>query len=242
MTRFHKALVQCPFCASDEEVVIWDLIDVGEDPDLRERLLTKGCQVLYCQNCGEESILAEPLTYVDPRRRLVIAWRPELEEVPGAAEGQDAPDAEEALLNLPPGLDLDQLPRIDALVAAADEQGRGPWRLRLVATYNDLLEAIHCFDAGLDDRVLEVVKLALRTRYADEENIRFEAMHFLALGEGVLLFQVLEAEQGWHSLEIHAELYDNAYDMLVDRLPAESQWQRIDEAFALRFIEAMGAA
>ncbi|MDI9468782.1 MAG: CpXC domain-containing protein [Bacillota bacterium] len=238
MTRFHKETVTCPFCASDEEVVIWDVMDVSEDPDLKERLLTKRCQVLECQNCGEESILARPLVYLDPAAGLLLAWRPELAEFEATEPDTPFDGRPESLLNLPAGLDAALLPQLDSLAEMSCEARH--WRLRLLASYNDLLEKIHAFGAGLDDRILEIVKLALATRYADEEDLFFEAMHLLAAQGGLLLLQVLERERGWQTLEISMELYDNAYDFLIERMPAEGQWQRIDGRFARRFVTGAG--
>ncbi len=237
MTRFHKETVSCPFCASDEEVVIWDVIDVSEDPDLKERLLTKRCQVLECQNCGEESILARPLAYVDPGAGLLLVWRPELAEFEETEPDTPLDGRPDSLLNLPGGLDATLLPQLDRLVTA-DEKAH--WRLRLLSGYNALLEKIHAFGAGLDDRILEIVKLALTARYADEEDLFFEAMHLLAAQGGLLLLQVLERERGWQTLEISMELYDNAHDFLIERMPAEGQWQRIDGRFARRFVTGAG--
>ncbi|MDI9498313.1 MAG: CpXC domain-containing protein [Bacillota bacterium] len=238
MTRFHKEIVTCPFCASDEEVVIWDVLDVSADPDLKERLLTKRCQVLECQNCGEESILARPLVYVDPEARLLLVWRPELAEFEETEPDTPLDGRPESLLNLPAGLDAALLPQLDGLAPA--EGDAACWRLRLLSGYNALLEKIHAFGAGLDDRILEIVKLALTARYADEEDLFFEAMHLLAARGGLMLLQVLERERGWQTLEISMELYDNAYDLLIERMPAEGQWQRIDGRFARRFVTAAG--
>lgn len=226
MTRFHKALHPCSHCGSEEEVVIWDIVDAEQDPDLKERLLQKKLQVAECQNCGEEQLLALPLLYVDSKLDLVYYYCPQFADI---LHARDNAGARHHGSNLPEGLaeELDQV----------FPPGLNEMKMRLVPIYNDLIEKIHLSDYELDDRLMEVVKIALRSRYLSEEQLRFEAVFFLSASEDTLLFQVFEAEQGWNSLEIYREIYDNAEAALEDRLPEEGRWLLIDEQYALRIIE-----
>ncbi len=254
MTRFHKENIQCPFCLSDEEVVIWDHIDATEDPDLKERLLKKECQVLYCPNCGEESILARPLLYSDGEAGYVLAWRPELQSLlsedeenpsseteaqaaksPSLDKTSDQPGQSAVELALeaawPSFLEAEKLPSID----------QGDCRLRLVVTYNDLLEKIHCFDAGLEDHALELIKLALRSRYATDEKIFFDELYFVGASAAEMQLQGLAREQGWQALNVPMELYDNALNLIETQLGQEGRWQIVDARFAKQLLTLLQA-
>ena len=41
MTRLHRELITCNYCGNEEPMTLFDLIDLEEDPDLKERILQK---------------------------------------------------------------------------------------------------------------------------------------------------------------------------------------------------------
>lgn len=225
MTLFHKAEITCPYCASGEDVVVWDRIDVAEDPDLKERLLRKEVQQHICQNCGEDFILALPLLYVDEAKQMQVYYCPHFADALKEWEASGGHTSQE---NLPHGV-AEELARLFPDVPARA-------RLRLEPTYNGLIEQIHLREQGLDDRVMAVVKLALSSRYLTEEEILFDEMFFLSLSDKTLLFEVLEHDKGWHTLETDPELYLNALAILETRLPPDNHWQLVDRAFARQLI------
>lgn len=224
MTKFHKSFSICPHCASEEEVVVWDIIDVVEDPDLKDRVLKKDVQLAECQNCGEMLTLALPFLYVDDSKGLVFYYCPQFKDLLEDADAQKSAGS-----NLPA-----------ELAAVLDEifpPGLNDKVMRIVPVYNDLMEKVHIAEAGLDDRLMEVVKVALQTRYLDEENIRFEEIFFLSASEELLLFQVFVEEQGWNSLEIYREIYDNAVEALASKLSDEGRWLQVDQNYGLRMLQ-----
>ncbi len=236
MSKFHHTLHSCHFCGSEENTVIWDLIDLTEDPDLKERLLKKQIQVFLCQNCGEEQILAEPLLYVDDEKNLVFYYCPQfadllkVEDASNEVSSSNLPSALTEVLDkvFPPGLN-DKV-------------------MRIIPQYNELIEKIHVFDHDFDDRLMEVVKIALRARYLDEEGIRIGEIFFLSASVDTILFQVyVEGEDQeidgevvsggvWNTLEVYRDIYENAVDALEGQLIDEGRWQLIDEDFAMRLI------
>lgn len=224
MTRFHKEDVLCPHCANEVSALIWDRVDVAEDPDLKLRLLKKELQSFECENCGERSILAEPLLYLDAGARCAYFYCPE----------------HEALLKgsgrLPENL---ALPGLAELLGPGAEAG-GPWQLRLTCLYNDLIEKVHLRDAGLDDRLMELVKLALRTRLLEAQGVRLAECYFLAAEEERLFFQVRDEETGWNRFEGEREIYANAQSLLAEQLPEDGGWRLIDADWALRFVKEQG--
>ncbi len=229
MSKFHKELHKCPHCTSEEDVVIWDLIDVEEDPDLKDRLLKKQVQVADCQNCGEELILAKPLLYVDNEKNLVFYYCPQYADLLRNDEDAEARRRADGT-NLPEEL--------TAALDAVFPPGLNQKVMRIIPSYNDLIEKIHMKEHGFDDRLMEVVKVALKTRYLAEENIRFEEIFFLSASEDTLLFQVYESQSGWNTLEVYEEIYDNAENALLAGLAQEGRWVQVDENYALWLIRA----
>lgn len=229
MSRFHKELQKCPHCTSEEEVVIWDLIVVEEDPDLKERLLKKQIQVVNCQNCGEEMILALPLLYVDNAKDLVFYYCPQYVDLL-----QSDSDSEQRRQS-----DGTNLPEeLTAALDAVFPPGLNQMVMRIIPAYNDLIEKIHMSDHELDDRLMEVVKIALKTRYLAEDDIRIEEIFFLSASEDTLLFQVFESERGWNTLEVYREIYENAEEALKSALADEGRWLQVDENYGMWLIKA----
>lgn len=223
MSRFHREWVLCPQCANEDEVVLWDLVSISEDPDLRERLLAKDLQRLTCSNCEEEAILAEPFVYLDEERAQLFYYCPQFKDL---LESGVMPDEAQASLQ----------------ASLAELLGEGQllstYQCRLFPQYNALIESLLLEEKGFDDRLMAIVKLALKTRYATEERLYFEEFYFLDATEEQLYFQVFEAEKGWNHLEIKRELYEHAQQHLGERLKQEpTQWLCVDEHWARRYVE-----
>ncbi len=258
MTRFHRETVSCPHCLNEEEVIIWDLIDVSQDPDLEDKLLLKELQNFECQNCNHLYILERPLLYLNPQKKTAIYYAPTLQEIADAVRvnGRLAPDLA-AQLPLDFGLDF------------------STYHLRLVSSYNALIEKVHLLQDGLSDRLMEVVKLAVKTRLAEEnidltDEAKAAALHsgttseILYLGsdpaegenedagisagigsgarEGApkqLLFQTYSVGNGWQQLELAPQVSGNTAAILLPSLPAEDRWDIVDEKTAESMISSL---
>ncbi len=222
-TSFHQVLAQCPVCFNEETLTIWDMIDASTDPDLREKLLRKTLQSLDCRNCGHATLIASPLTYLDPDHGLIIECRPDLS--PAELKSR-----------------LDQLRQEPELV----EGLAGDSCLRLVASMNDLIEKIHAREQKLDDRVLEIVKLAVLRHGTAETAI--EELRFVRAIADELHF-VLRNNDGWFQYALPGQAYDNAaqlLDRLIDtgllpELEDEAGFLLVDQAYAARCLDAFTA-
>lgn len=165
-TSFHKETLLCPHCSSEETVTIWDIVEATDDPDLRDRLLEKRLQVLDCSNCGRHYILDTPLLYRDARRGFSLYVHSALSALTHTRSMQD----QVALL------DLD-------IPSGAEED-----RLRICGSYNELLEKIHIFEAGLDDRMIECYKILRFFQYKWTWKREIAESRFIGLRGSQLLF------------------------------------------------------
>lgn len=237
MSLFHRDYVSCPYCANEQEMLIWDYVDIGLDPDLKERLLRKEIQSFVCDNCGEDVVLAEPLLYADPGARLLIyyapQWKLRLDEADATETGRDALRQAMTDVNLPGALQ-ERL--------SGDAEAGKAWRLRLVGSYNLLIEAVLVRAAGLDDRLMAVLKLALRSRYREDEGIQLDELCFVAATEENLIFQALDHQQGWQSLTTERKLYDRSAAVLASRLEPDGNWETLGENWAARFLQTAAEA
>jgi hypothetical protein len=70
------AQIQCPNCKAPITAAIEQLIDVGQDPSAKARLLSGSINRIQCPSCGFEGQLAAPLVYHDPEKELLLTFMP----------------------------------------------------------------------------------------------------------------------------------------------------------------------
>lgn len=68
--------ITCPSCGSPIQANIRQLIDVGQDPGAKARLLSGTLNHVRCSVCGFESNIATPLVYHDPENELLLTFMP----------------------------------------------------------------------------------------------------------------------------------------------------------------------
>jgi len=68
--------VRCPNCKGPVQAALEQLIDVGEDPSAKARLLSGSLNTVRCPACGFEGALAAPLVYHDASKELLLTYIP----------------------------------------------------------------------------------------------------------------------------------------------------------------------
>lgn len=71
-----QAAVQCPNCGQHTTMAIEQVIDVGEEPSKRERLLRGRINVMRCERCAATGPIAVPMIYHDPNHDMLLAFIP----------------------------------------------------------------------------------------------------------------------------------------------------------------------
>ena len=133
MSNTGSKVISCPKCGHDNEIKLFKTVNATTDPQFREQLLSGELLSFTCSECGHTAELRYPLLYNDMKNRFMIYYIPDVDR--------------------------------DKLTDEALEKEYGslePITRRLVGSFNELKEKIHIFESGLDDRVIEVVKAALK--------------------------------------------------------------------------------
>jgi hypothetical protein len=68
--------IQCPNCKSSIQAAVEQLIDVGQDPGAKTRLLSGTFNRIHCPVCGFEGQMSTPLVYHDPTKELLYTYIP----------------------------------------------------------------------------------------------------------------------------------------------------------------------
>lgn len=122
----------------------------------------------------------------------------------------------------------------------ADLASLPQWTLRLTGDYNDLIEKIHISDHHCDDRLVEVVKLALRQQSQQDEGDDIEQIYFLTADDRAFRFMAAAADGQWFSLDLDSDVYLNAEKLISEHLTdGRGQWLVVDANYAAELLKDM---
>ena len=69
--------IRCPNCGTNFQTPVFQLVDVGQQPELKQALLSGRLNVAVCPKCGAGGLLATPLVYHDPDKQLFLSLFPQ---------------------------------------------------------------------------------------------------------------------------------------------------------------------
>lgn len=68
--------VPCPLCGRQFAAQVQSIIDVGQDPEAKSRLLRGKINVATCPQCGNAGMLNVPFVYHDPDKEVLLCFLP----------------------------------------------------------------------------------------------------------------------------------------------------------------------
>jgi len=77
MIRPQLVSLQCPQCGARLQAALISIIDVSQNPELKQALLAGQINSAQCSNCGVVSFLSAPLLYHDPAHEFLGVFLPE---------------------------------------------------------------------------------------------------------------------------------------------------------------------
>ncbi len=147
MSIFRNQTVACPSCGSDVSFEVVFSVNADRRPDLRDEIIARRFQEETCGQCKTAFRLEPQLTYYDLRRGQWLAVQPITEKGNWAAREQECREIYEQAYG-------------EKASDAARALGEGITP-RLVFGWAAFREKLIVAEAGLDDRCLERLKLAL---------------------------------------------------------------------------------
>lgn len=217
-SQFFHEDIICPVCFYEEPATKWTVINATTDPDLKDRLLRKQILQQVCSNCGNVFRVLQPLLYLDPAAQLIIYCHPD-------RSARTIPD-----------------PIIAEIPTLAG------WTMRLVADANQLIEKIHIIDHHCDDRVMELIKLAI-LRQGSQLDPNGEAaatmadLFFLTANDAAMRFMVKDADRSWYSLDLETQIYLNSEQLAEPFLNSKpAGWQIVGREQAEQLLQSLAEA
>lgn len=210
-----KQIVQfsCPDCGHKQPFTTWDSLNCSMDPEAKANLLNGKLLMFVCDRCTQAVMVNYPLLYHDPDRHLMI-W-------------------------LRASNDSDPLPTAKEFPFGGIARH---YHLRVVPEGRILVEKIRIFDAELDDRLVELVKVICRMNlakqgYKPSDELFYISSEQTGTGKGTI-------NLAWRSpagSRDYCPPFD-IYDVLAREYCTEldsiklGEWQKIDEAYAVRMM------
>lgn len=154
MSLKSQALAVCQKCGKEHRVEIYKSINTATDPDLKAKVLNGELFLWECPDCGTGNLVAYDCLYHDPDEKFMVWMLPF-----GEPQG----------------------PEKDAIMRQA--KAMGDYKLRIVANAGDLMEKVLVFDAGFNDRTIELVKFV-----AGRELEGVSKLHFYRMQDDVMVF------------------------------------------------------
>ena len=143
MSTWFDERVTCPSCATEQTARLARGVHVARAPEARDQVFDRTFHRVTCTACGVRFVAQRPLVYTDMDRRHWI-------QVALAIERPRWPELEEATGN------IFERAFVGSPLAASLREGM---KVRLVFGMEELREKLVIWRAGLDDGVVECVKV-----------------------------------------------------------------------------------
>jgi len=162
MSMENKIEISCNNCGKKSDYVMWQSLNVQLNPEQKENVLTGKLFQFTCPHCKETYTLCHNFLYHDMENQIMIHYILDNDDK-GAQEAKEAFDNRF-------GTHENELGELLAATGMNDA-----YRMRIVRSHNELKEKILIFDAGLDDRVISLLKFLYAAKNQETE---FDAVLF----------------------------------------------------------------
>ena len=182
MSRHHIEKVTCPSCHHEGDFELWDSINTALDPEMKEKVLNQSIFLYTCPSCGETFRLNYSTLYHQMEDLVMIYLVPESE--------------------------VKKTYEIFYEKNALADYRTEKYLYRIVTSANQLVEKIQIFDAGKDDRVMELVKLlATDSLHENNPDKEFDELRFAVDDNGTNILIIINKGEITGAVDI-----DNMYE------------------------------
>ena len=190
MSMESKETYTCPECGHEQECTVWHSLNGDMNPEAKQQLLDGTLFLSECSNCGRKSNLDYGILYHDMTNQAMVYY----------VDEESVNKTLEIMKNSGKQFGLDM----------------SGYRNRIVTDQNSLREKAIIFDHGLDDRVVEIIKLIYYINAEDRfSDAKINAVYFL-VADGKYILEFLGEKP--LSAEVPAEMYDNIKHDFAERL------------------------
>ncbi len=219
MSMSGPVSVTCQKCSKESQFIIWKSINTMLDPEMKSKVRDKSAFRFTCPHCGHSVLMDYGFLYHQMEDQIMIHYTQAEENIKDIYDFYAGNRDSELYKDFP---DL-----------------HAKYLNRIVRSVNQLLEKLAIFDAGLDDRIVELCKAFILSEYLKQ--------HPDSTGPELLMFN--DEEQG-HIIQIidngkttgYTALADEFYALIKEKFSPRLKDIRddnepiINQAWALKFL------
>ena len=216
MSLNKKQSLPCPKCGQLTDTTVWNVITVKDSPDLKKDLLRGKVNFFVCSSCGYRALMPNAILYHDEDKKLLFSFSP-----------CNSPVKTQELF--------------DKVCENAEQSGElkklEGYNLRFITNINDLMEKIVIFDFGLNDKVIEVLKVMILSKEPDKAQHRD-----CRLGKrdgDKLEFMIRDTEEKQiYTCSVPVSTYETIYKNVMQSgvKPYSFNWELVDNFYASRIM------
>ena len=220
--------VKCPKCGQSFITQMWSIIDLGEQPELKEQFLKGEINYAKCPDCGSGGLMSIPMLYHDPQKELLAVFVP-------SGLGLPADQQEQLVGNLVNTV-MNSLP--------AEERKSYFLQPKIVLTIDSLYDAILEAD-GVSKEYLDAQRARLRLIHqllalvqddqgldelVEEHRKELDYEFFLTLSEMIEGYKSNDDEEGAQALEsLRGKLLERVEPAGPAAAPADATYDDVIE-------------
>ena len=202
MSICKKEEVQCPVCGTTGEFEMWTSLNTQLNPEKKEQLLSGALFQYICPHCGKSFNIDYPMLYHQMEDQIMIYY---------VVQEEDIQMVEEQFRG--------EFGDVETEITKVLKDDMNSYLYRIVGSQRELMEKIRIFDAGKDDRIVELVKRIISDSVADK-NPELEDVNLYYLEEeGESLFVAVNSKGVLGTVPIPNGMYADMANGLREKLP-----------------------
>lgn len=198
-----KEKIACPYCGHEQDFMSYINIDVDIEPDMKEKIMSDEIFTFTCEECGKKALMAFPCLVSDMEKKYIF-W-------------------------LIANFDDEQKKALDDDLAASmkndeDRKFAEGYTRRIVGSINELKEKILIADEGLDDRVIEVMKILCINEVADQLNAaQLSEVRYNRKENGDMCLVLIFLDRDPAMIDVTEEMYGKVEKMFAMDIEEKTQ-------------------
>ena len=197
MSMPRTVKITCPNCGRESDFVIWDSVNTMLDPETKQAVRDESLFKFTCPHCHETTTVNYSFLYHQMEDHMMIFY------------SQTDENAEEIY-----NMIKDESP--NSLFKTMKEEN---YLIRIVRSQDELIEKINIFDDGLDDRIIEIIKMLYLAIYQHDNPDAQRVMLFYIKRDDKHSLEIIEDNQYKGYFTITNEMYENICKEHLEKLP-----------------------
>ena len=140
MSLSREEMITCPKCGQQSPFMIWQSVNTMIDPEMKGAVRDLSAFRFTCPNCGNQAVIDYGFLYHQMEDQIMIFYA----------------ETDKDVENFMSSFSKDRIPA--DMKGFLDDFLNDSYLIRIVRSQNELREKLEIFDAGLDDRIVEIAR------------------------------------------------------------------------------------